>query len=551
LFPIAEHNHDGTALSSDVTNPDAPLVNQPIADPYISTVNNGLFFQVVDETTTDGYEDPATEAGASFRAIALQPRERDSWELPHSTSTPTASSGASLTDAAINEIDDNGTSVFIPFLDKGMYNGRQQMAVRVLNIDLDLLRSNTINSDTPDEESWLPDSGIVYAFREDALREEGIARPNGDTWANCNTEANLTDTSGTCFMNPEIPRDPPKQADNGVSPKPVDYIADPDRRPYGFRLSNGSQLGRDGTDCDLEQDGITCGLSFISDNPAYILGDFNLHSENEFNDSSKSFYQREDINKDFAKAATDDWRPTEVLADAITILSNAYCDGVIEDAIQGNNNGCDDGTSSYRDTKLKADSSNSWDRENEGDTDSPIALNRNGALLYGGGNTYGDADGDFLGLDDTQALNNSDETTVNSVIVSGLTPTRVGESYGGLHNFPRFNENWDDDLNINGSLVQLNFSAYDTASYDHENTFAPASSAGGGEFIPYYGAPGRNWGYDPALQYNPPGPIVERLLSQSGLRSELYQEIEVSDPYIQQLCRAIPGNSPTCPPDEE
>jgi hypothetical protein len=46
------------------------------------------------------------------------------------------------------------------------------MAVRVMDIDLDLLRKETIGGDT-----WLPMGGIVYAFREDAVREDGIARP--------------------------------------------------------------------------------------------------------------------------------------------------------------------------------------------------------------------------------------------------------------------------------------------------------------------------------------------------------------------------------------
>jgi hypothetical protein len=36
--------------------------------------------------------------------------------------------------------------------------------------------------------------------------------------------------------------DPPV-SNEGLSPKPVDYYADPDRRPYGFRLRNGASAG--------------------------------------------------------------------------------------------------------------------------------------------------------------------------------------------------------------------------------------------------------------------------------------------------------------------
>ncbi|NBD33844.1 MAG: hypothetical protein GVY17_12990, partial [Cyanobacteria bacterium] len=543
--------------SLEISQPSTePFVNNP----YINTVNSSELFRVVDDSdpSSKGYEDPSTED--SFAAIALPPRTRGNWVLPASETKPattpiTSSTGLPdpepLTDAAINQINDDGTDVYISFLDKGMYNGRQQMSVRVLNIDLGFLKDNQLSVSGTDVENWLPNSGLVYAFREDAIREDGIARPNAETWSNCDTESDLANTGGDCYMDPAIPRDPPKQADNGVSPKPVDYIADPDRRPHGFRLSNGSKLGRVDT---------TRGLSFITDNPVYILGDFNLHSREEFQellkDNYSNFYSRSTLDSGFAKGSAsdpsnsdnDDWRPSEILADAITFLSNAYCDGVIENAIEGNNDGCG-GRPSYRNTKLNDssggnNSGSDWDREDPGNLDSPIAVNRNGRLLYDDGTPYNA----LLGTNNVQGLNNSDETTVNSVIVQGLSPTRENETYGGLHNFPRFNENWSGtDLNIRGSFVQLNFSTYDTANLDQQDTFKPASSAQSGNNFPFYRPPNRKWGYDVALQYNPPGPIVERLLSQSGLRSEIYQEVEVSDPYIQKLCKAATNNSPTCP----
>ena len=646
LFPIAEHDHQGnlspTALNNkpnleviqpaedtnrngsldlgEDTNGNGVLDDEPyVSDPYINEVNpaigqpNPVIYQVVGDLTGNAVEDDLSDYLLAD-AIALPPRDRSNWVLPETTTPPsvTPNNGGNpslddpqpLTNAAINQINDDGTTVYIPFLDKGMYNGRQQMAVRTLNVDLGLLRDNSIqDSSGNDIESWLPtDSGIIYAFREDAVREDGIARPRQVAWTSCDTETDLTNTANNCYMDPAIPRDPPKLDTNGVTPKPVDYIADPDRKPYGFRLSNGSKLGRANSEI---------GISFITDNPLYILGDFNLHSRQEFTQLvppyGNSFYQRNNYETGFAKADlnnptntnNDDWRLTEILADAITILSNSYCDGVIADTILGNNT-CNSGTSSFRDTKFDNsnggnNSGNSWNREdpnepedrnrngsldpgedtnNNGvldvgeDTNSngildppedrngngtidapttPIAVSRNGEILFNNGTNDSNLYNNLRGKNNVQNLNNASETTVNAIIVQGLGPTRENESYGGLHNFPRFNENWGVDLNITGSFIQLNFSNYDTGGYDHEETFQPATSATGPETIPYYRPPNRNWGYDVALQYQPPGPIVERLLSESGLRSELYEEIDVKDAYIQQLCKAANPNSPTCP----
>jgi len=533
------------------------------------TGKNELFFVVVDDTDSSGNAGVEDGSEDSIDKIALPPRTRSNWVLPHKTgSAPSAALGKPLTDAAINKIDDDGADVYLPFLDKGMYNGRQQMAVRVLNIDLGILRDNSSSGSITNKdlngESWLPNSGLVYAFREDAIREDGIARPNAETWGNCNTESDLT--TGSCTMEPSIPRDPPKQASNGVSPKPIDFVADPDRRPHGFRLSNGSVLGRIGT---------SRGLSFISDNPMYILGDFNLHSKEEFTeqlqDDYDNFYTRSTLDTGFARgnpnnpidSSKDTWRPTEILADAITILSNQYCDGTIEAGIRKNNNvgvsGCDGSVESFHNTVIN-NNSNVWllqDDSNSPTTNTfsavPIQVSRNGELLLSTNVPYDDYVSLGNNIRKNQWLNQVEsgdgDTTTNLVLVSGTTPFRENESNGGLHNFPRFNENWnnsDADLRFSGSLVQLNFSNYDTAGWDQqEDAFTTDVAAASADFE-YYSPPNRLWGYDVALQYNPPGPIVERLLSQSGLRSETYQEIEASDPYIQQLCKAATSNSPTC-----
>lgn len=74
-------------------------------------------------------------------------------------------------------------------------------------------------------------------------------------------------------------------------------------------------------------------------------------------------------------------------------------------------------------------------------------------------------------------------TEVAAAIVSGLIPSNAngnGRSSGGVHNFPRFLENWSgDDLYIRGSIVCLYESEVDNSAWR----------------IDYYGAPGRKWGF--------------------------------------------------------
>ncbi|NJL99358.1 MAG: hypothetical protein HC924_11375 [Synechococcaceae cyanobacterium SM2_3_2] len=132
----------------------------------------------------------------------------------------------------------------------------------------------------------------------------------------------------------------------------MDYFADPDRRPFGFRLKNGAVLQRGASNpppagVNIDPDSTVFGLSFITDNTLFIQGDFNLHQTSggipleEFDSlvsfnpdgSYSGFYgrTRDDEDRRFARAADDQWRPTDVVADSVNILSDNYCDGSLDD----------------------------------------------------------------------------------------------------------------------------------------------------------------------------------------------------------------------------
>jgi type II secretory pathway pseudopilin PulG len=314
------------------------------------------------------------QAVTNLNEVALEPRSGiGNWALPYAPANCTAA-GPNSNQFDLIRI---GNQCYrVPFKDSVFYDGREAMAVRTLNIDLALLTNNVngqanglINGDTW-RDTWLPagvqegrEGGIFYAFREDAVREDAIARPPLGTfdsyltsWRNRNARGDLGSAGimnagqpGRGTANGQTVWDPPV-SDAGLSPKPVDYYADPDRRPYGFRLRNGARLARGGFNLDEA----VFGLSFVSDNPVYIQGDFNLHQTGdgqrleefktllEFDPQTglyRNFYgrlrsgpneNRED--RRFARVAEDLWRPSEVLGDSVNILSADFCDGSIDDA---------------------------------------------------------------------------------------------------------------------------------------------------------------------------------------------------------------------------
>ncbi|NEP55039.1 MAG: hypothetical protein F6K65_42160, partial [Moorea sp. SIO3C2] len=208
---------------------------------------------------------------------------------------------------------------------------------------------------------------------------------------------------------------------------------------------------------------------------------------------------------------------------------------------------------------------NPWDGWDPTSTDaatrvpkSPIAISRHGNPLIDTGLDCSDSyfvPGDFPVANNLAATIVDQDTRVNAVMISGVVPMRRNQSYGGLHNFPRFISQWTGSdlssssqraLNIAGAFFQLNYSNYATGPFD-QDAFETSQDASTSTFIPYYYPPKRLWGYDVGLQYAQAGPISQRFVSASEIRSEFYSEPAADDPYIENLCRAMvteAGGSP-------
>ncbi|MEM9905729.1 MAG: hormogonium polysaccharide biosynthesis protein HpsA [Cyanobacteria bacterium P01_D01_bin.44] len=615
VFPKVAHDYKGT---NSPTND--PIDDQPVGasgelyvdpnidgssntDDYIYTANGGGSAYQYQEIT-------ATDLGT----IQLQPiAATASWKTPTST-TLTMASGVERP----NRILDNGTEKATLFQDRVIMNGRELMSVRTVEMDVDLATTTTYPKTGLDTDKWIPEGtknikgGIVYAFREDAQREDGIVRPydgslgtRQQAWNTCKADI----TNASCLMQFELvnpggtgqaPIDPPLRRttdaeNNFASPKPVDYYADPLRKPYGFMLSNGASLNRPNTAAPND---VAAGLSFITDNAAYIKGDFNLHNgtggneQEEFNTSVlgnpkddevtfAEFYNNRgtadtDYNTDnFARPDRDNWRPTEIVADAITILSDDFekeefvndAPGVASDyffletgggvgggessfqntqrpnnpGVYANGNGnqfwIPDGNWSY--TYDNPFSDNSGTNPPKASPVSPFKIRRNGDMrgaASSGPLPFSDQSDRF------KDLQTASETRVNALLISGIVPSRAGQSYGGLHNFPRFLEHWTPNnanqnaLYIAGGFFQLNFSTSGTSPFDHDpDSWEPGGTTAAGYRTSYYGAPVRIWGYDVAQQYADPGPIAERFAGRGNLRSEYYQELPAEDPYVKAL----------------
>lgn len=207
---------------------------------------------------------------------------------------------------------------------------REPLEIRATQLDLDQLKRSTaptIGANGPPTEFLLPNSGIIYASRDDALPDRSSRSGNAST-------------------------------DKTLSP--TDNLLDPTRKPNGIVLINGQQLFRGPgpnpiSPANLNAVVIEKGLTLVSNLPAYIKGNFNLHGNippatpanptpaftqvEEFtqlvtNPAWGNFYQRTNLDPNFACRSGDPrlpnctvgdfWRPATVLADAVTLLSQNY-----------------------------------------------------------------------------------------------------------------------------------------------------------------------------------------------------------------------------------
>jgi hypothetical protein len=597
-----------TAQRNIVRDPETSL---PRISRYIATENAGVSYAVVRPAQVALRPRTLTRLG-----VTLGGGTGTEWRLPNADGVP--STGRTPNSSSFNlvkvcdgkcsepqnaesntfQLPETGSLVRVALKDSAFYNGRELMPVRALNLDLDLMKRSASPGGT---DLWLPERGIVYAYREDAVSEAHIVRPAAAGWGGCRTDATLQ--SATCAMRTHdtdaySSLDPPVNSNNSITSKPVDYYPDPDRRPYGFRLLQGANLRRDGDEGR--------GLSFVSDNPVYVQGNFNLHQTasgtplEEFtqplqydgNGVYTNFYSRTTLDQQFADRNSDQWRPSEVVADAVTLLSADFCDGSIEDGLSNLNTanlatwlrgryGCSQTTitSFLNQTRPRDPITNqatttrgvTWVRTNLVDSlpsamrasgaghnfdegESPIFISRrgrptqwndvNGTAAYYAG-TYANIQ-DGPGTGGKALMTATDNTRMNLIMVSGLVPSRRGQSYGGLHNFPRFIENWGGrNLFMSGAFLQLNFSTYATAPFDQEGwqitAPAPTPGSGGNEWISYYAPPNRRWGYDVGLQYAPAGPVAQRFQFAEDTRSEFYSEPPANDPYMRNLCRQVPA----------
>ncbi|MBN3910035.1 MAG: hypothetical protein HWQ35_26885 [Nostoc sp. NMS1] len=188
---------------------------------------------------------------------------------------------------------------------------RQPLEVRVTDIDLGLLATTAITTN----EYLLPYSGIIYASRDDALRD--ASEPY--------TEGNVGSTSNSELLSP------------------TDFKLDPTRRPNGIRLINGGTLARTSSNAYNAKEK---GLILVTNLPVYIKGNFNLHRTStsstteieEFTVSASSdFYGRNTREDRFAcrpgrtgcpTTGGDFWRPATIIADSMSLLSGSFVDGV-------------------------------------------------------------------------------------------------------------------------------------------------------------------------------------------------------------------------------
>ncbi|NEO32335.1 MAG: hypothetical protein F6K36_18270 [Symploca sp. SIO3C6] len=224
-----------------------------------------------------------------------------------------------------NDIDGNGNPADATDYDLQLEQ-RQPLEIRVTEIDLNLLRQTQIatrigtpvntsaNDPNNNQEYLIPNSGIIYASRDDALLDLSA----------------VEDDPGTADVDESLFPDLGNLTAEATLVSREDFKLDPTRRPNGIRLINSANLAREDFDRIAEK-----GLILVSNLPVYVKGDFNVHDYQEFEEELNAgtwinFYNRNDLDDRFAcrpgrpgcnPNQGDNWRPATIISDAVTLLS--------------------------------------------------------------------------------------------------------------------------------------------------------------------------------------------------------------------------------------
>ncbi|NER50683.1 MAG: hypothetical protein F6J92_29235, partial [Symploca sp. SIO1A3] len=219
---------------------------------------------------------------------------------------------------------------------------RQPLEIRATVLDIDQLRktayAGTLTT-VPAPEYLLPDSGIIYATRDDAILD--LSAPGANP---APTVAPIDQAEADI-----------RKANQKLN-SPVDFVVDPHRRPSGIMLTNGAILARKDNLNQYKQE--ERGLILATNLPAYIKAaenplatgtfGFNLHQDTggnlleEFTDqlagrdwTAAEFYNRLENERDTDFACRkgtpgldcdpgDLWRSATVISDAVTLLSDNF-----------------------------------------------------------------------------------------------------------------------------------------------------------------------------------------------------------------------------------
>ncbi|MBD1836048.1 hypothetical protein H6F61_26025 [Cyanobacteria bacterium FACHB-472] len=324
--------------------PNGRFVNEPLRD-ALRALSNNAALTLAQQSALDSTICALTIAdgtlprnagvipdGAIYETSFLDSREIKATEQDKNSADD--ANGGLATFRAVNAANQTTITTALGTYDLPLEE-RQPLESRVTVLDLSKLRQTTIGGlvapNGPAPEFLLPDSGIIYATRDDALPDLSAPTPSGT-------------------------RTPEQKNAERKSQSPVDFKLDPTRKPNGIMLVNGSILARGGATPTnaytlVTPPGAEKGLILATNLPAYVKADatnsFNKHQTaggaelEEFVQQLGTnayaqgyFYGRQTPDNRFAcrsgqpgincAAGGDLWRTATVLADSVSLLSNDF-----------------------------------------------------------------------------------------------------------------------------------------------------------------------------------------------------------------------------------